>query len=167
MQKVDERVPSSVRYPLEEINKEYLSTLSFEGFPVKNFSASICYAVALGLYLGYESIDVYGVELVYDLNYRKQQPNFAFWVGIATGRKVPVNLHCSHGLFDQPLYGYEGGFMEYPNKIEGYLIGLKAQLEDEKRKVAMLEGAIQLAQQLLDEEQKEKQDGAPKKQEVQ
>lgn len=155
MQEVDQRVPSSIKYPLDEINKEFLSTLTYDGVSVKNFDASICYAVALALYLEYDSIDIYGVELVYDLHYRKQQTNFSFWVGVATGRKVPVDMHCSRGLFDHSLYAYEGGFVEPKSKLEGYLDGLVSQMEEEKKKLFMVEGAIQIIKQLLEEEQKE------------
>jgi hypothetical protein len=154
MQEVDSLVPDSVKYPLEEINKEFLTTLTYEGTPVKNFFATIGYAVALGIYLGYEEIDVYGVELVYDLQYRSQQPNYAFWVGVATGRKIPVNLHCSRGTFDQPLYGYEV-YMTYPNKLEEYIKGMKEQKSATLEQLYKIEGAIQFAQQLLDEERKE------------
>lgn len=157
MQDVDPQVPASQKYPLEQINKEFLTTLTFEGENVKNFDASICYAVALGLYLRFESIDIYGVELVYDMHYRKQQTNFAFWIGVATGRKVPVNLHCSRALFDKPYYGYEV-YMEHRTKLQSYLDGLLLQLEEEKRKVAQVEGAIQICKQLIEEEQKEAED---------
>jgi hypothetical protein len=154
LQEVDPLVPDSVKYPLAEINREFLSTLTFDGQEVKNIAATVSYAVALGLYEGYEKIDIYGVELVYDLHYRRQQDNFAFWVGVGTGRKVPINLHCSEGLFNRPLYGYEE-YMEYKNKLEGYIAGMEKQLADTISQANKIEGAIQFAKQLLEEEQKE------------
>jgi hypothetical protein len=160
MQEIDPLVPNSIRYPLDAINKKYLSNLTFEDMAVKSFDASICYAVALGTYLDYERIDIYGVELVYDLHYRAQQTNFAFWIGIAS-QHTKIDLHCSEGLFNKPLYGYEV-YMEYEGKLENYLRGMNEQLENTKTQLHQIEGAIAFAKQLLEEEQKEKEDGKNK-----
>lgn len=150
MQAVDPQVPDSVKYPLEEINETFLSTLTYEGLAQKrNYRATLAYAMALGLYKGYEEIDIWGVELAHYAEYRSQQTNFAFWVGLATGRGVKVDLHCCKGMFDQPLYGYED-FME-EDKIQRYLEGIRQQIAEEKEKLNKLQGAEMLAVQMLAE----------------
>lgn len=161
MQEVDEKVPDSVRYPLEEINAEYMSYLTWEGEPLKNFDASLSYAIALALYKGYEKIHIYGVELVHSSTYRSQQSNFAFWAGLAAGRKVNVELHCSRGTFDKPLYGYERENVSH-NKLQNYIDGLSSQKEAAQRELNMIEGALQLALQMQADE-KEENEEAPKK----
>jgi hypothetical protein len=152
MQKIYPDIPDAVKYPLEEIEKEFLSTITFENRPVKSFRSSVSYCLALGLYLGYEQIDVYGVELN-GTEHKGQASNFNFWVGIAAGLKVKMNLGCSRGSFMAPRYGFES-FMKN-SKADGYLEAMRVQLQDEQKKVLMLEGAVQLATQMLEEEMKD------------
>lgn len=155
MQDVDPDVPDSVRYPLEEINIEYMSWLTWNDEPVKNFTSTISYAVALALYEGYTQIDIYGVELSHSSEYHSQQPTFAFWVGVAAGRKVKVNLHCSKNLFDKPLYGREE-LME-THELQNYIDGLTTQMGQAEANLKQAEaefnqvvGALNLAKQMLE-----------------
>jgi hypothetical protein len=150
MQELDYLVPNSQRYPLDEINESFMSTLTWEGEQLKNYRATVSYAIALAMWMGADCIDIYGVELVHTAEYRSQQMNFAFWVGVATGRKIPVTLHCSRGTFDQPYYGYET-YME-ETRLQQMLDGLKAQLEEEMAKVNQIRGAIQVCMQLMEDE---------------
>lgn len=150
MQSVDPDIPDSVKFPIEEANELY-DNLTFMGRSVKNFRTSVSYCVALAILQGYEQIDTYGIEMTNN-EYKGQVSNFAFWVGLAVGRGVKVNLHSSRGTFDGPLYGYEAIIED--SKAERYIIGLVAQLEEEKRKVSMIEGAIEICKQMVDEERK-------------
>lgn len=144
MSEVDPLVPDSIKYPLTEVSK--LTRY-------KNFRMTLAYAIALALYQGYESIDVYGVELANSAEYRSQQNCFAFWVGLAEGRGIPVRLHCCDGMFDKPLYAYED-YME-EEQIQKYVVGIEEQIKEAEKKLYMLEGAKMLAVQMLTE-QKEK-----------
>lgn len=100
MQEVDYRVPNSVKYPLDEI----LSLV-----PYKYLRSSPAMALALGIYLGYKRIDLYGSELSSNTEYTYQAINYAFWIGFAHGYGVDLNLECWHDEFyRQPIYGYEG-----------------------------------------------------------
>ena len=147
MQDVDPDVPDSVAYPLDWINKEFLSTLTFEGKEVKNYRATAAYALPLALYLGYKKIHIYGIEMEHSSEYKSQQSNFAFWVGVATGRQVPVELHCTPGLFNSELYGYEEGTENA--KLYEYIDGIKTQLAQNERDGLMYAGALEFANQLL------------------
>jgi hypothetical protein len=150
MQKVDPLVPDSVAYPLSAVNHAFMSRFTYEGMQQKNIRATLCYAVALAVLAKAESIDIWGVELAYSAEYRSQQNNFAFWMGVASGRGIPVNLHCCKGMFDQPLYGYEDFMQE--DQLQRYLEGVTLQIEEEKVKLAKLEGARMLLIQMLAEE---------------
>lgn len=150
MQDVDPDIPDSVKFPLQEINAEFLSTLKYENRPVKNFRTSMSFCLALAMYQGYDQIDFYGIELAGN-EFKGQRANFAFWVGVAAGRKVKINLHCSRGVFDGPLYGYEG-FMK-TNSSYDYIVGITQQMEEKKRELNMMEGALLLANQMLEKEQ--------------
>jgi len=155
MQDVDPRVPDSVRFPLQEINAEFMTNLTYEGQPVQNYKTSVSYLVALALFQGYEQIDTYGIELAGN-EYKGQNSNFAFWVGLAIGRGVKIDLHCSRGMFDAPLYGYQA-FVKN-SKSYDYVIGLQKQISEKQREFNMLEGALQLAEQMLADEQKDDED---------
>ena len=148
MQEADEQVPCSTPYPLDEVC-DGIDNLRYKDEPVMPFKSTVAYAIALALYEGYEQIDLYGIEMEHSSEYHSQQPNFAFWVGVAVGRGVKVNLHCSRGLFDGPLYAYE---YTQDNRVQSLLDGMKQQRADVERQATMLEGAMQLARQLLEDE---------------
>jgi len=134
MQKVDPLVPDSVRYPLQEIMERY---------GTRYFRATVCYAIALALYLGYEDIHIWGVELKDHAEYRSQRDCFIFWNGAAHGR---IKLHCCKDMFTQPLYGFEEYMQE--DEIQRYIEGLAIQIEEAKKHLHMLEGAMMLAKQM-------------------
>jgi hypothetical protein len=105
MQEAFEEVPMAVKYPLQEIIDEFLT-------PYINktpFGSTPAYALALGLYLGYKDIECYGIELGTESEYGIQRPEFAFWAGVAAGRKVHLTLN-THKFLNSPMYGYEGEY---------------------------------------------------------
>jgi len=91
-------------YPLEEIKRDLLGSISVMGREINNFSSSIDYALALGIYLGYEEIELYGMPMRTGEEYTHQRPGLAFWVGLAAGRGVNINMMYENDLFDSPLY---------------------------------------------------------------
>jgi hypothetical protein len=102
MQEVDNLVPDSVRYPLEE---------ALELAEHKYLASTISYAIALGLLQDFQEIHVYGVELSMT-EYQYQAECIRFWVGLAQGKlgKGRMVMHSGLHLFDAMLYGYEGNF---------------------------------------------------------
>lgn len=147
MQSVDPDVPDSVEYPLKAINRRFMSNLTYNGAEVMNYQSTAAYAIALALHLNYERIQVYGIEMEHSSEYRSQQPNFAFWLGVASQHAV-VDMHCSQGLIDAELYGYEVGTEN--EKVHKYLYGMREQMAELERKQLILKGAMQLAEQLLE-----------------
>lgn len=99
MQHVDPDVPDSVEYPLDGI----LSMVPFH-----YLRSSPAMALALGIYLGYEEIWIYGSELTSNTEYTYQATNYAFWIGFAVGKGIDLHLECWQAEFWQPIYGYEG-----------------------------------------------------------
>jgi hypothetical protein len=89
MQEVDERVPDSVRYPLDEI------ILTLPGGELSWFESSISY-------------QVYGASIVSNTEYSYQLPNWVYWVGVAAGMKANLELKSGQVHFNKRLYGYEG-----------------------------------------------------------
>jgi hypothetical protein len=101
MQYFDSRVPNSERYPLEEI------IASIPGAQLRWFKSTPAYALALALYLGYEHIALYGMDMS-NTDYCYQLPNYQFWVGIAYGSGVEIEMISNEQYFTGALYAYEG-----------------------------------------------------------
>jgi hypothetical protein len=99
-----EDVPSSVKYPLDEI----IADVFGNNQQIPYFTSSIAYAIALAVYRGYKRIEIYGVEMETQTEYEHQRIGVAYWIGIAVGRGTEINFH-SRTMFIEPLYGYEGG----------------------------------------------------------
>lgn len=91
-------------YPLKEIVKE---------FKVAYFTSTIAYAIALAITKKPETINLFGINLSY-LNkpeYFEQKPCVDFWVGMAMGRGIKVNIHGKlsevRRAFKGIVYGYD------------------------------------------------------------
>ena len=136
MQDVYPDVPMSVRYPLDDV----CSGLNFNK---RYFTSSVAYALALAAHLPYKRVEVYGVEMETDTEYRYQRDGVTFWLGIAIGRGKEVIAHCS--MFDAPMYGYEGDmklpyntFTDAIREIEAKLPPLREQYDIARRQGAAL-----------------------------
>ena len=90
-------VPASIKYPLDEIARNLWA---------QYFTSSVSYALALAIYLEYERIEIYGVEMETNTEYQYQRDCVTYWIGYARGRGIEVKEFSK--LFDAPLYGYEG-----------------------------------------------------------
>ena len=107
MQMVYDDVPSSVKYPLREIQKELIHIVRGE-LPIKKvFSSSFDYAMALALHEGFERIEFYGIEMLLEGEYAHQREMMSFWLGKADGMGVDVWLPENCSLLMAPLYAYE------------------------------------------------------------
>lgn len=147
MQDVDPDVPDSKKYPLDKV-LTLLENVKTKGVKPKPLNSTVAYAISLGILQDYNVIDIYGVEMSNSSEYHSQQPLFAFWVGLAAGKGIQLNVNCTQGLFVQPLYGYED--MRQNEKLHGYINGLKEQQAEAQKQANMIEGALTLARQLLD-----------------
>jgi len=143
----DPRLKQAVEYPLDGVLKMLAGGQNFGKF--KPLNCSVAYLIALAIYQGYEQIDIYGVELAGE--YIIQQPMFTFWSGFALGKGVKLNVNCSAGLFNQPLYGLEDTTER--EKIKAMIAGVEQQKSEAKQMGYMAEGALQFAQALLEETQ--------------
>ena len=92
-------VPMAVRYPVEEVCESL-------HFNKRYFTSSVAYALALASHLPYKRVELYGVEMETDTEYRYQRDGVTFWIGVCLGRGKELVANC--GMFEAPLYGYEG-----------------------------------------------------------
>jgi hypothetical protein len=100
-------VPMAIEYPFEGIREMLLGSMTVDSEKGRKdfFTSTIAYSTALGLYLGYEEIHWYGIELEVQAEYQFQRDSACFWAGVCVGRGVPFIAHSQ--IFDMPLYGKE------------------------------------------------------------
>jgi hypothetical protein len=101
-------IPNNVPYPLREIQNELIGNFyRGEEKMEKLFSSTLNYQVAQALYEGFERIELFGIELSLEGEYRWQREAMAFWVGKADGMGVDIWMPKACSLMVQRLYGYE------------------------------------------------------------
>jgi len=108
MLKTYDDVPSSVKYPLREIQKELIHNIyRGEEKIEKLFSSTIVYQMALALYQGYDRIEFFGIEMLGPGEYSWQREMMGFWTGKADEMGVDIWMPEICALLYQPLYGYK------------------------------------------------------------
>jgi len=146
MQEHYDDVPSSVKYPKEEIVKTLLSHIwrdvAGKVDAVENFTSSTAYAIALAIYQGKKQIELAGIEMTSDTEYVRQRPGVLFWLGIAVGRGINVVLH-SPLLMNDKLYGYTGEVMIQRQEFEMSLRTLDVIVENAKASAFEAKGRTQ------------------------
>lgn len=79
-------------------------------FKVPYFTNTICYMIAYALYSGVTNIDVYGVSQMGAHEYVLEKGGVEFWLGLAMGFGVEVNVYGHTMLFkghgNEYPYGY-------------------------------------------------------------
>jgi hypothetical protein len=118
MQEQYDDIPASRRYPLEDIVAR---------FGVRYFTSSVAYALALACHLGYERMELYGVEMETNTEYQYQRDGVTLWLGVAHGLGMVVDAHIS--MLDQPLYGYEGEVVFPYSKFVDRIAELQPEIE--------------------------------------
>ena len=108
MHDVHPSVPSSVKYPKEEVILNLLAGFCDSAGMIREFfTSSGAGRFALAIYEGFERIELYGCEMQYGTEYYYQQPGGTFWIGLALGKGIDVVLHENSTLCKAKLYGYE------------------------------------------------------------
>ncbi len=140
LQDVDPDLPASVKYPIEEITKEFGTY----------FTNSVSYMIALAIKFKYDEIELFGVEMELDKEYAHQRPSCEYFLGIAAGRGIKVTLpDQSPILRSRQLYGYkERKDIEH---AEGRVKILERLLNDHKEKLAEIEKHIRYYEGALDD----------------
>jgi len=131
-------IPSSVRYPLEEITAK---------FGARYFTSTISYMIAYGIYAGFREIGLWGVDLIVGKEYFHQKPCAEFWLGMANAMGIQVRLADESALLKSThLYGFEEGPVHGPIKIgeiEERLAKMDKRKEELIRELQTVDGAQQ------------------------
>jgi hypothetical protein len=99
-------VPDSIVYPLDDIVNTLLPNFKRGDEICRYFTSGPCYALALAIYLGYENIEMYGIEMEANAEYIYQRDGIGLWFGIALGKGINVTIPKESMMFYAPLYGY-------------------------------------------------------------
>lgn len=112
MQEKTDEVPSSVKYPLDEVIEDCLTGLveiddDRNETMRKYFTSSFAYMMALAIHEKFDQIELYGVDMENDTEYGYQRPCGEFWIGIALGRGIKVVIPKPCEMCNAVLYGYD------------------------------------------------------------
>ena len=135
MQRVDEEVPNSVKYPIYEIAKMFLWSEELgewllgrgPGYNRKYFSCSFAFIAGLAYYYWKTGkwgdkplrLEIYGAELAQKQEYIEQRPNTEFWAGLGIGLGVQLYVPQISRILKGMFYAYR-----YPS------------IQDQKREIA-------------------------------
>lgn len=93
-------VPLSYEYPLKSV---------MDSYKVPYFSNTICYMIAHALYEGVNTLNLYGVAQMGTHEYVAERGGVEFWLGMALGAGVQVNIETPSLLLrnnSEYPYGY-------------------------------------------------------------
>jgi hypothetical protein len=98
-------LPNAVQYPLDKV---------LEAFPRRYFTNTISYMIALALLDGFTHIGLYGIDMAVSSplrgqnEYSHQRPSCEYFIGIAEGRGVTVDIPDESDLLKTNfLYSFE------------------------------------------------------------
>lgn len=131
MQENFAEVPTSIKYPLEEI---------LTMFPRRYFTNSISYMIALAVYEGYTDISLYGVDMAVSGEYEHQRPSCEYMIGYCEGKGVNFYLPAESDLLKTLfLYGFED------EKKHAFIAKLLARQQEMEQKKAEYQAQIDQA----------------------
>jgi hypothetical protein len=101
MQQKNQEVPSSMKFPLEQLLMEVPARYRY-------FTNHVAYMIALALSQGVTHLGLFGINYGHRSEYQTQRGSAEFWLGVAHGRGVHLVLPQSCTLLQdpKPLYGY-------------------------------------------------------------
>lgn len=146
----DERIDNSVVYPFEEICAELAGNITRGDKPVKVFTSTFDYMMALAIFEGVEEITLIGCEMDTQTEYGYQQPGFAYWLGQADARGIKVHQPAETVLLRAKVY-HEGGQMIGRNLVESILETYEITRDQFVGEYNALLGQFQLVRRQLDE----------------
>ena len=111
-------VPNSRNYPIGAV-MALQHKVTRAGLPNRFLTNSIDFAIAHAILEERPRIEIYGVDLDTKTEYAYQRPGVSFWLGIAAGRGIEVELCYETPILRAKMYALElGGQMVPRQKLE-------------------------------------------------
>lgn len=123
MQDVDERIPTSVKYPYDEIVERYGYDW-VDGKKRPYLTSTAAYMLALLVYehdngMKVDRVRLAGIELAIGTEYFHQRGCVEHWLGIATGRGIRFDQNpYGSALLNGPIYAREHADPLYPESMQ-------------------------------------------------
>ena len=108
--KVYDWIPTSISFPIDDI---------VDKFGACYFGSSIDLMISYAMYQGiygiserdFDTINLFGVNMVLSNEYKQQKPSLEFWIGMAMGLGYKVNVNAGkHSAilktYNKKIYGY-------------------------------------------------------------
>lgn len=133
MQKIFKDVPKSAKYPLTEVLELTKNIRLANGKVFKCLMSTPDLAMALVAQMHnkgkkYEKVEIWGIELETESEYRHQRLGFGFWTGYLAA--LGINLEIHNEIFSSPIYGYEGDLALSSADIQKRIDELTKNLEE-------------------------------------
>ena len=120
-------VPNAIPYPKDAILEFFA--------PYAYFTNTVSWMIAHAIYESRSKIGVYGVDMAQSSEYGNQRPSCEYFLGIAMGKGIQVELPRTSDLIKTPfLYGLEDG-SEFRAKLEArqkQLVEQRQQVEQQQ-----------------------------------
>jgi hypothetical protein len=138
MVKRDPELPTSVRFPIEN---SITSALDY-------FTSTVAYMLALAISEGFSKIHLYGIDLVVGTEYEVQKACVEFWLGMAHGKGIDLEIPNQSALLSQThRYGYQKqpdtGPMPNFEELTSRANALEGAKNQHMANAATLDGALQ------------------------
>lgn len=152
MQQKYKEIPKSVKYPLKNalsLTKNVHMIAYGKEREFKCFSSTPDFALALVASMWkegkrykhslqqkssnkfcYKRVEIWGIELEMDTEYKYQRTGFGFWFGYLTALGIDLELHSA--IFTAPMYGYESDVIMPPTIFEKRIAELTKELGEGK-----------------------------------
>jgi len=134
-------VPNSIGYPLDELVMM---------FGRKYFRSSFDFMIALALAEGYKTIGIYGFEMSSGTEYEHQRPSAEYWIGVAEGMGVKIELPLNGNLLRGSVYGFEDNSVGLRQNLELRKGLLDQQFQTANKEFSVLTGATDALAKIKD-----------------
>jgi len=125
MQEKYEDIPNAVTYPKDAIIEKF----------GRYFTNSISWMIALAISEGFETIDLYGVDMAQDEEHMKQRPSVEYFVGLARGMGINVRIPIESDLTNTAkLYAFD--------KDTGIRVKLKARIKELEQRINQYQAQV-------------------------
>lgn len=131
-------IPSSVRYPIEEVTKLY----------GRYWRSSLAYAVAWAQLVGYKRIELYGFEMGSDSEYWGQRANACYIIGKTRGFGTEIYTPPISHLLTGIRYAYESNLIGARQDLETNLAVLKKDKKQIEAELAGMQGQVEVLEPL-------------------
>lgn len=139
VQKKYEHLPNAIVFPFEEIIK-FFENKGIAG--ARYFTNSISYFIAYAIYLGFEEISIFGVDMATSSEYQAQRPSCEYWLALAEGMGIKVYIPKTSDLLKcTQLYAIESS-----NKNRTWIKTQIGELKKRSQQFAQQEAQAQQAE---------------------